>query len=440
MEATDDVIGRLVGEQVDRIGSLLVRALGGEGGGGNVKANGGAGKNGGRNCGVANGKKILRKGRMIKKENDGEEGGGGGGGRDATDLGTPSSPLILGTACSGTDAPSLAMTLVSEHLSRRNLPSLFHHSHAFSCEVDPFKQAYLARNFDSELYPDISHLTDRPSPRDVYGREQPVPEFNLFVAGTSCKNFSMLRSNRRIDIEDRGCSGETFLAAVDLLMDRTPPYAVFENVIGAPWEKMAEYITGRLRLSSCDDKKAVKENKDKNAELTFSQSGEKKILVEKVPAVYGVRCGAVVQGYLAAGSGEVRPVEWPSSVKTSTTCTLTQLIKYNGISRKDDTLVLETPVTYCAHYAKVDTKDYGLPQTRQRTYMFVWRAEDGRVDDDLGVYWEAILRHLKSPVRHSLESFILQVDHDIVRTFREALNGPAGRQTKRGTFLEPDFW
>ena len=26
--------------------------------------------------------------------------------------------------------------------------------HNFSCEVDPFKQAYLARNFDSILYPE----------------------------------------------------------------------------------------------------------------------------------------------------------------------------------------------------------------------------------------------------------------------------------------------
>jgi hypothetical protein len=67
---------------------------------------------------------------------------------------------------------------------------------------------------------------------------------------------------------------------------------------------------------------------------------------------------------------------------------------------------------------------YGVPQTRQRTYMFVWQPtkdKNGNADiaDDLGTYWEALVKHLKSPVRHSLEAFILQVDHDIIRVFRE---------------------
>ena len=50
------------------------------------------------------------------------------------------------------------------------------------------------------------------------------------------------------------------------------------------------------------------------------------------------------------------------------------------------------------------------------------------------------MRHLEAPVRHSLEAFILQADHEIIRVFREALSGPAGRTSKRAAFLEPDFW
>lgn len=96
--------------------------------------------------------------------------------------------------------------------------------------------------------------------------------------------------------------------------------------------------------------------------------------------------------------------------------------------------------TYCTHIVKVDTKDFGLPQTRQRTYMFVWRPDDDDISDDLGEYWKQIVESLKSPVRHALSSFILQVDHDIIRVFREALRGPPGRQAARANFLEPDFW
>ena len=84
-------------------------------------------------------------------------------------------------------------------------------------------------SFDSVLYPDIVKLCDDP-PRDVYGQEKPLPGFNIFVAGTSCKNFSMMMSNKRLDIEDKGCSGETFLAACELLMKDKPKFAVFENV------------------------------------------------------------------------------------------------------------------------------------------------------------------------------------------------------------------
>jgi hypothetical protein len=179
-EATDDIISMLVGEQVDKIQLLLQRAL------------------------------------------------------DANNhLGSHHMPLKLGTACSGTDAPALALTLVQEQLALRGLQKL-DYEHKFSCEVEPFKQAYLARNFDSLLYPDICKLTDQ-VPKDAYGQPQPIPDYNLFVAGTSCKNFSMLRANKRLDIEDKGCSGETFLAAIEHMLDKKPPFCIFENVLNAPW-------------------------------------------------------------------------------------------------------------------------------------------------------------------------------------------------------------
>jgi len=102
VEATDDIIDRLVGDQVDKIGALLQRALN----------------------------------------------------SDVCDLGSAKSPLKLGTACSGTDAPALALTLVKEQMQQRNLQGagggqLFNYEHIFSCETEAFKSAYLARNFDS---------------------------------------------------------------------------------------------------------------------------------------------------------------------------------------------------------------------------------------------------------------------------------------------------
>ena len=145
---------------------------------------------------------------------------------------------VLGTACSGTDAPALAMGMVQEQLRQLCETTMpLRVEHVFSCEKEPFKQAYLERNFDSILYPDITQLvlpqeeeeedsrrpdksdtsSDAPHtrthriPQDVYGRAIPLPDINMFVAGTSCKNFSMMRSKWRIDIEDKGCSVPTLL-------------------------------------------------------------------------------------------------------------------------------------------------------------------------------------------------------------------------------------
>jgi hypothetical protein len=91
MEATDDIIDRLVGHQLDKIKGLLGKALTGDA------------------------------------------------------LGSQKNPLVLGTACSGTDAPALALMLVQEQLEARGMGGMFKHKHVFSCEKEPYKQAYLAR-------------------------------------------------------------------------------------------------------------------------------------------------------------------------------------------------------------------------------------------------------------------------------------------------------
>ena len=168
-------------------------------------------------------------------------------------------PIKLNTACSGTDAPSIAMGMIKESLDRFCSSSQqsatteghgFKYEHNMSCEIEPFKQAYIGRNFPGTLlFPDITKLTEKETVVDVYGREQTIPRGNLFVAGTSCKDFSMLKSCHRKDIEDKGTSGETFLAAVEYLEQEQPSVAIFENVVNAPWDKMQEYIRGRLQLS-----------------------------------------------------------------------------------------------------------------------------------------------------------------------------------------------
>mmetsp|Transcript_15839 Transcript_15839/g.39337 ORF Transcript_15839/g.39337 Transcript_15839/m.39337 type:complete len:1761 (-) Transcript_15839:1193-6475(-) len=394
MEASDDIISKLVGNQLDKIMGLFTRA-------------------------------------MARPNN----------------LGSQSNILKLGTACSGTDAPALALNIIQEQLELRNEQrNLFCQQHAFSCEQEPFKMAYLAKNFDSVLYPDIAKLTEQP-PRDAFGQEQSIPDFNLFVAGTSCKDFSMLKNKYRVDIEDRGSSGETFLAAVDVMMQERPPFCILENVKEAPWQKMGEYISGAITLSTCFNNSNIKKNssevgkKSKIKILEFTFEGGQ-IVVDKVPSNCGVRCGVAVEGFLrdpeSLNNSQLRSIRWPQGIPQSKSCTIDDIIKANGMSRATDTLVFKQPVRYHTCSTNVDTKKFGLPQTRQRTYMFVWSTEIG--DSDLGQFWEAIVKHLEDPVRHSLEAFILHPTNENIRHFREEMRGPAGRITKRAAFMEPDFW
>ena len=74
-----------------------------------------------------------------------------------------------------------------------------------------------------------------------------------YISKLSCANLT--------DIEEKGTSGETFLAAVEYLEQEQPAVAIFENVLNAPWTKMQEYIEGRLNLCDRNSVKNITEMK-----------------------------------------------------------------------------------------------------------------------------------------------------------------------------------
>jgi hypothetical protein len=108
------------------------------------------------------------------------------------EMGELSFPIKLNTACSGTDAPSIALGLVKESLDRFCDSQLskgeavcngghgFDYEHNMSCEIEPFKQAYIGRNFPGVLlFPDITKLTEKETVVDVYGKEERIPKGKL---------------------------------------------------------------------------------------------------------------------------------------------------------------------------------------------------------------------------------------------------------------------
>ncbi|KAL7543053.1 hypothetical protein ACHAXR_012745 [Thalassiosira sp. AJA248-18] len=265
----------------------------------------------------------------------------------------------------------------------------------------------------------------------------------MFVAGTSCKDFSMLKSCHRKDIEDKGTSGETFLAAVEYLEQEQPAVALFENVDKAPWEKMQEYIQGRLKLSDRNSIKNITEIKkdqaDADNKLKFMIDDEGRYVVEEVPRQVGVKAGCVVEGFVRGDDdpSNVQPLK-ASSKKSGKIVTLGQLAEVHGIDLEEDILVMVKKARYRTHLIRLDTKHYGLPQTRNRQYLFVWRSDDP--SDDLGEYFQLIMDHLKTPLLHSMDAFLLPPTHDRIRCFREALRSGPGLMVAKDRAKELDFF
>ena len=54
-------------------------------------------------------------------------------------------PIKLQTACSGTDAPSIALELIQESFDKMCPDNSLKYEHLMSCEIEPFKQSYIHR-------------------------------------------------------------------------------------------------------------------------------------------------------------------------------------------------------------------------------------------------------------------------------------------------------
>lgn len=149
--------------------------------------------------------------------------------------------MRVATMCSGTESPLLALDLIKRSiLDHFNLN--FELEHVFSCEIEPFKQAYIERNFSPPLlFRDVCEL-GKSHAHTAYGSLAPVPgDVDLLIAGTSCVDYSNL-NNEKQDIDGHGESGRTFRGMMDWVKRHRPPLVILENVCGAPWKRVQGYF------------------------------------------------------------------------------------------------------------------------------------------------------------------------------------------------------
>lgn len=161
-------------------------------------------------------------------------------------------PLRVATMCSGTESPILALDMLTKSIEdyvyshrqqfdglnvKDDVPIL-QIEHIFSCEIEPFKQAYIERNFHPPLlFRDIREL-GRDKAHTAFGALVDVPCqpgcVDLLIAGTSCVDYSNL-NNEKKTIKEGGESGQTWRGLVQWIKKAQPPIVILENVKGAPW-------------------------------------------------------------------------------------------------------------------------------------------------------------------------------------------------------------
>lgn len=109
--------------------------------------------------------------------------------------------------------------------------------HVFSCEIEPYKQAYIERNFSPPiLFRDVCELGNDEA-TTAYGAKVKVPgNVDILIAGTSCVDFSNLNNNKQ-NIDGEGESGATFKGMLNWVDRHRPTVVIVENVLSAPWDK-----------------------------------------------------------------------------------------------------------------------------------------------------------------------------------------------------------
>ncbi|KAH9906719.1 hypothetical protein F4778DRAFT_593225 [Xylariomycetidae sp. FL2044] len=192
--------------------------------------------------------------------------------------------LRVATMCSGTESPILALKMLQQAWSTKAEDPFLSVEHVFSVEIDPFKQAFLARNVDEGaiIFQDVVDfaVNGGTSARTALGGSKEVPkDIDLLIAGCSCVDFSSLNTNKsakfhpdvvnkakelardqkstkdgkkqplslegladlftiiaeHIPASDRE-SEQTFFGMLAYVKIHQPKMVILENVMNAPWD------------------------------------------------------------------------------------------------------------------------------------------------------------------------------------------------------------
>ncbi|EXJ63867.1 hypothetical protein A1O7_00202 [Cladophialophora yegresii CBS 114405] len=174
------------------------------------------------------------------------------------------------TMCSGTEAPFVALDLIRKSLLSSEAREKFKYQHLGSAEIEPWKQAFILRNFHPPIiFRDVTDFENHAADPDdeerypvtAYGqRIEPPRGAHILVAGSSCVDYSTLNKIKTQWKGERGEgeSAKTMNGIGAYAKMYKPTVIIIENVAGAPWDMIKifwdekGYETVIVNLSTVD--------------------------------------------------------------------------------------------------------------------------------------------------------------------------------------------
>ncbi|KAI0885480.1 uncharacterized protein GGS22DRAFT_199782 [Annulohypoxylon maeteangense] len=223
--------------------------------------------------------------------------------------------LRVATMCSGTEAPLFALEMLRDSWERLQPGRQFlQFLHVFSAEIVGFKQAYIMRNTDATVFNDVQDFvnpTNGKAPTAMGSLEEIPGDIDVLISGCSCVEFSNLNTNKKT-----GYSAENLKAEHSYIVK----LAKGDGYNDTEHERINKFFLGCLEALP----NMGSSNKTFFSMMSYIRDHRPKVVI--------------LENVLGAPWTETQNVWFPF-------------------------------LGYTAFHGKLDTKDYYIPQTRNRGYL-----------------------------------------------------------------------
>ncbi|KAK4133784.1 hypothetical protein BT67DRAFT_382302 [Trichocladium antarcticum] len=274
--------------------------------------------------------------------------------------------LNVATLCSGTEAPIFALRMIQEAMEAMSPDAALEFKHLFSCEIEPFKQGFIRRNLPEHtlIFRDVVELAiiagnEMGKATTAGGSLAEIPRgrLDILFAGCSCVDYSRLNT--------RGAMGKVPSLDRHLQPDKNAPKGKF--VAGDRLPVSHDEAFSRDLRAGLEELKNLK-SAGESARTFFAA----------IRLIDVLRPNTVILE-------NVDGAPWDLYIKR-----------------------LFPKLGYVARYVKVDSKNYYLPQTRQRGYLVAINANkmDVEMADKIVSEWAEMLIQCRRRASAPITAFL----------------------------------